>query len=697
MKSLIRLVYSFPPCPRCFALVLALLVLACAAAPATAAVIYWTGGGANSNWSDSANWSGSAPGSSDEAVFYQNALRLDNTSNTTRTINKLTFDTNATSPVNINIASTSPLTLGSGGISVLAGSHTITGTDPPGSGYHLRLPNSTTPLQINVAEDAELTLAARLGDDSSNPRKTITKAGAGTLVLNYNQGGSGVVKPIWNIEGGVLRITTDGALGWSQNPVHVRNVARIELDGGGMGNSNSTTTLYGALTAADDTQYTRLVNVSGVNTVSSDILLQTDGSHYGIQSDAGTMRITGEIRRGNATGTRHLYLRGEGDGIVLGSINGSGFNLQLIKQGAGTWTLAGNNTYTHSTVIEGGTLRIGDGGTSGTLGSHTDTFVAGGAVLEINRTDQFGYQYGGTLSGSGTVVIPADGRRFDFDVAQPDSGDLSFVVDGRLAARAIGQEIHLGELSGSGSLSTGGSTPVHPIVVVGGKNTDSTFSGTVESTVILRKVGDGTLTLTGANSYTGGTTIEAGTLLVNNTAGSGTGSGNVAVTGGTLGGIGTIGGDTTIGAFGTLSPGESIGMLTFAPGAGLTLDAGAAIHWQFDQAGTAGIDYDSITGDALYLPQAGPIELNIFGPGANVTLGDTFTLFAGDVFDHNATLFAPGHDLSGLFNITDHSGWWGTWEVSAGSLVLTAVPEPGSAALLAFGLLAWLLVRRRRR
>jgi autotransporter-associated beta strand protein len=63
----------------------------------------------------------------------------------------------------------------------------------------------------------------------------------------------------------------------------------------------------------------------------------------------------------------------------------------------------------------------------------------------------------------------------------------------------------------------------------------------------LTKIGTGTLTLTGANTYTGETKVLEGTLLVNNTAGSGTGSGPVSVDGGTVGGSGVIAGAVTIG------------------------------------------------------------------------------------------------------------------------------------------------------
>jgi autotransporter-associated beta strand protein len=83
----------------------------------------------------------------------------------------------------------------------------------------------------------------------------------------------------------------------------------------------------------------------------------------------------------------------------------------------------------------------------------------------------------------------------------------------------------------------------------------------------LYKKGTGTLTLSGANTYTGGTTLSAGTLLVNNTSGSGTGTNKVAVSGGSLGGTGTISSAVTVGngsgAAAYLAPGDSgIGTLT---------------------------------------------------------------------------------------------------------------------------------------
>jgi autotransporter-associated beta strand protein len=83
---------------------------------------------------------------------------------------------------------------------------------------------------------------------------------------------------------------------------------------------------------------------------------------------------------------------------------------------------------------------------------------------------------------------------------------------------------------------------------------NATFSGVIQEGGIgggtggsLSKIGTGTPTLTGANTYTGDTTIEGGRFVVNNMGGSGAGTGAVQVTAGTLGGRGIIGGAVTVG------------------------------------------------------------------------------------------------------------------------------------------------------
>ena len=131
----------------------------------------------------------------------------------------------------------------------------------------------------------------------------------------------------------------------------------------------------------------------------------------------------------------------------------------------------------------------------------------------------------------------------------------------------------------------------------------------------------------------------------------------------------------------------------------MTLETDASFVWEFTATGTAGVDYDTISGTSLILPESGTVNLNIMGlDGYTLAAGDSFTLFEGDVYQ-GSTLIETGTDITDLFTISDNVGWWGSWEVTAGSLVLTAVPEPGAFVLLltAMGLLTCRRKRRTRR
>ena len=90
------------------------------------------------------------------------------------------------------------------------------------------------------------------------------------------------------------------------------------------------------------------------------------------------------------------------------------------------------------------------------------------------------------------------------------------------------------------------SDPVHILAThtlgVGNNNLSTTFSGVIQESGGLIKIGTGTFILRGPNTYTGGTKVSGGVLLTNSSPGSSTGSGPVKVTAGSLGGQGIIGG-----------------------------------------------------------------------------------------------------------------------------------------------------------
>ncbi|MDB2614444.1 autotransporter domain-containing protein, partial [Chlamydiales bacterium] len=84
------------------------------------------------------------------------------------------------------------------------------------------------------------------------------------------------------------------------------------------------------------------------------------------------------------------------------------------------------------------------------------------------------------------------------------------------------------------------------------------WNGQMEDTGSLIKIGAGTLTLNGTNTFSGGTDVEAGIFNLGST---GSVSSDVDVMGGAITGTGTVGGRLTIHAGGTVSPGNSIGTL----------------------------------------------------------------------------------------------------------------------------------------
>ena len=148
------------------------------------------------------------------------------------------------------------------------------------------------------------------------------------------------------------------------------------------------------------------------------------------------------------------------------------------------------------------------------------------------------------------------------------NGTMELLNRGIGWANTASGAFQMGALNGTGvmigNFSGGGVTTV----TMGNTGSNGAFSGEIAdgtgNMVKLVKVGSGTQTLSGANTYTGTTTVNGGTLLVMNGAGSGTGTGAVTVnTTATLGGTGTITGSVAIAAGGTVAPGVAgIGTLT---------------------------------------------------------------------------------------------------------------------------------------
>jgi autotransporter-associated beta strand protein len=145
-------------------------------------------------------------------------------------------------------------------------------------------------------------------------------------------------------------------------------------------------------------------------------------------------------------------------------------------------------------------------------------------------------------------------------------------MDFQGAVDPAGTTLQIGAFSGVSSSSLLGGTTAGNVFTwqIGGANTDATFTGTIaeqntNAITAIEKIGSGTWTLTGSNTFVGGMTVSAGTLQVNNTTGSATGTNQVFVaTGATLAGNGIIGGLTAFDDGAVLAPGNPSGTLTIS-------------------------------------------------------------------------------------------------------------------------------------
>ena len=189
-------------------------------------------------------------------------------------------------------------------------------------------------------------------------------------------------------------------------------------------------------------------------------------------------------------------------------------------------TTVGNAIFT----TNGGTVS----GAMGGLITSWSSFDAGDSTIVANGGINGGEGgevrfNGGSTAGNARVEVFGNGR---CDISGHNAPPMS-----------------IGSLEGDGLVFLGSNN-----ISVGGKDINTGFAGVIQDGGAsggtggsVTKVGNGRLTLSGANTYTGGTRITAGVLKVENQTGSATGTGPMNVNGGGLGGSGIISGAVTVG------------------------------------------------------------------------------------------------------------------------------------------------------
>ena len=430
-------------------------------------------------------------------------------------------------------------TVSSGVITLNGGSLTITGNDSFSNEIHL-----TSAGTITATGSAELA-GALTGSG------TLTKAGAGTLSLTNTDNhlmtggltvseGEAIVNSDDQLVGGAVTLAAGTTLRVADattidNAVALSGAATIEIS------DDMSVTLSGALsggahlltkTGGGTLTLTNTANEAGLTggiTVSAGALSVADdnalvGGTVTLSVDGNvTFHVTGSTTIDNAVTLSESAAIDVGGSLAVTFSGGISGSYSLEKIGTGTLTLSNTNTYSWTTQVSAGTLTASGGSA---ISNSSGVYVASGAVFALSDDETVG-----SLSGAGTVTL------------------------------------------GSHTLTTGGN---------GG---NPTFSGAINGTGGLTKVGTGRLTLSGNNGFTGATTVSAGTLqlsrsggtladttavtvasgatlrlqVVDDAIGSLAGAGTVTLNGGSL----TVGGDNSSTTFsGVIEDGSNSGGLT---------------------------------------------------------------------------------------------------------------------------------------
>ncbi len=475
--------------------------------------------------------------------------------------------------------------------------------------------------------------------------QSLTKTGAGTLILNAENTYTGST----TISEGTLIATNVEALGTG----NVTDNATLELNTGG--------------------DFDNAISGSGQVVKSGDETLTLSGANSytgGTTISGGTLFASNVEALGTGDITDNATLELNAGGDFANNIGGTG---SVVKSGDKTLTLSGSNTYTGGTTISGGTLVASNVEALGS-GDVTDN-----ATLELNT----GGDFDNAISGSGQVV---------------KSGDKTLTLSG-INSYTGGTTISGGTLVASNvyALGSGDVTDNATLEL----NTGGDFDNAIGGTGSVVKSGDKTLTLSGANSYTGGTTISGGTLVASNVeaVGSGDVTDNATLdmkTGGdfanNIGGTGSVvkSGDKTLTLSGTNSytGGTTISGGTLVANNVEALGTGDVTNNATLELNTGG-DFDNAISGSGQVVKSGDKTLTLSGAnsysGATTISGGTLiathvNALGTGAIDNRASLLL---DASGQFTVTDlttESG--GNTEIGAGStLQATTLTQKSDSTL----------------
>ena len=483
----------------------------------------------------------------------------------------------------------------------------------------------------------------------------LAKFGDGTLTLSGANTYSGDTYTV----GGTLEVTTGGSITTTGNllmlggtfSVAGGSVSAQEARGlGGAVEVHSGSLGVDSLTLGDDSFGSPVASTmtvsGGAVTAGTTVLGSTVGSGGALIVNGGVFTSTGDLTVG---------------------LNGGG----LLQVGT-TGTIAVGGTLTTAAgssidIATGGTLRIGLGGNSGTL---VGDLLLGGGTLVFDRSDNS--TYGGILDGSGSVT-------------KAGAGTLTLTGTNTYNGTTT---ISSGTLQIGAGSTTGSITGdvLNNATLAFNRSDSINYGGAITGSGALVQAGTGTLTLTGASSYSGQTTVAAGTLEVT-TGGSVDSTGNLMIGDGTTAALVVSGGSLTNAAATIGNGGSGVGSATIS--AGTWTSTGDLAVGGSDALGTLSINGTGrvIVAGALTQGTYGTINLASGGTlqiGSGSATGSLGTNLVNDgalVFDRSGTSTYGGmisgagtltQQGSGVLSLTGTNTYAGGTTIANGTLDVTS-------------------------
>lgn len=382
------------------------------------------------------------------------------------------------------------------------------------SGVNGVLGNSTSAIQLNTSSTAgSANTALLLGYNNVSVARNINISNYGnTTTLGGNMssgtgsftGAIATAKDVTLSAAGTSSISFSGAISGTGSLTKT-GTGTVVFSG------TSANTVTGDLNINEGTldfaKTTANTNVADTNTVNvgSSGTLKLSG---GVAETIGALSGSGTVNNSSATAVTLTTGANNASTAYSGLITDTGAALSIAKTGTGTFTLSGANSFDGAVTVSGGTLVAANNSALGTTTGNTT--VAAGATLALQ-------------GGAGSLNIAGEQVTLTASTS-PSTASLSNLS---------------GTNTMTGNIQIAGATANDDVKIDVSSGSQLSLSGVlsqVSNTKDIAKSGDGTLILSGANTFTGTTNITAGTLIASNASALGTSSGSTYVQiGGTLG------------------------------------------------------------------------------------------------------------------------------------------------------------------